>query len=60
MLFRSTFLKTDNVVSPGALTFADLDIQPESVEAILPSYLWRFRPKGQYDEAVRERVTGNP
>ncbi|MGN6514281.1 MAG: complex I NDUFA9 subunit family protein [Rhizomicrobium sp.] len=54
------FLKTDNVVSPGALTFKDLGIEPDTLEAVLPAYLWRFRPKGQYDEAVRERVTGNP
>ncbi len=42
-------LRKDNVVSPGALTFADLGIQPDAVEAIVPSYLWRFRPKGQYE-----------
>jgi NADH dehydrogenase len=41
-------LKTDNVVSPVALTLADLGIVPDSIEAITPSYLWRFRPKGQY------------
>lgn len=55
-----TLLKTDNVVPPGALTFSDLGIQPDSVEAIVPAYLYRFRPKGQFDETVRERVTGNP
>jgi NADH dehydrogenase len=55
-----TFLKTDNVVAPGALTFRDLGLAPESIEAVLPSYLYRFRPKGEFDEAVRERVTGSP
>lgn len=55
-----TFLKTDNVVAPGALTFRDLGIVPESIEAVLPSYLYRFRPRGEFDEAVRERVTGSP
>jgi uncharacterized protein YbjT (DUF2867 family) len=54
------FLKTDNVVSPGALTLKDLDIQPESLEAILPSYLWRFRPKGQYENSATERAIGTP
>jgi uncharacterized protein YbjT (DUF2867 family) len=54
------FLKTDNVVSPGALTLKNLDIQPESLEAILPSYLWRFRPKGQYENSATERVIGAP
>jgi NADH dehydrogenase len=55
-----TFLKTDNVVAPGALTFRDLGISPQSIEAVLPSYLYRFRPRGEFDEAVRERVTGSP
>jgi NADH dehydrogenase len=55
-----TFLKTDNVVSPGALTFKDLGIQPDSLEAVLPSYLWRFRPKGQYENSASERAVGVP
>jgi NADH dehydrogenase len=53
-------LKSDNVVSPGALTFKDLGIQPDSIEAIVPAYLYRFRPRGEFDESVRERVTGSP
>lgn len=36
-------LKTDNVVSEDALTFADLDIDPVAAESILPTYLGRFR-----------------
>jgi NADH dehydrogenase len=32
-------MKEDNVVGPGALSFADLDITPHSVEEILPTYL---------------------
>lgn len=55
-----TFLKTDNVVAPDALTLADLGIAPDSMEAILPTYLWRFRRKGQYEDAAYERVTGSP
>ena len=43
-------LRRDNIVDQDALSFADLDIQPVSLEAILPEYLWRFRPSGQYDE----------
>jgi uncharacterized protein YbjT (DUF2867 family) len=41
-------LKRDNVVSPGALTLASLGIQPAAVEAILPTYLDRFRRGGWY------------
>jgi NADH dehydrogenase len=36
-------LKRDNIVSPGALTFASLGIMPTPVEVILPTYLDRFR-----------------
>jgi NADH dehydrogenase len=55
-----TFLKGENVVSPDALTLADLGIAPDSLEAVLPSYLWRFRPKGQFENSSRERVAGTP
>ncbi len=42
-------LRRDNLVSEDALTLADLGVtELESVEAIVPSYLWRFRPYGQY------------
>ncbi|MEL6857316.1 MAG: complex I NDUFA9 subunit family protein [Pseudomonadota bacterium] len=44
-------LKTDNVVADGALTLADLGVEElETVEAIVPSYLYRFRPYGQYHQ----------
>jgi uncharacterized protein YbjT (DUF2867 family) len=46
-------LKRDNVVSSGALTLAALGITPTPVEAILPSYLDRFRRGGWY---ARDRV----
>ena len=42
-------LKTDNVVAEDALTAADLGVADlETIEAIVPSYLWRFRPYGQF------------
>lgn len=41
-------LKRDNVVSDGARTFADLAISPVTMESMLPEYLWRYRPSGQY------------
>jgi NADH dehydrogenase len=34
-------MQRDNVVSPGALTFADLGITPTALEAIAPTYLRR-------------------
>ena len=39
----------DNVVGDGASGFADLGITPTAAETVLPDYLWRFRPSGQYD-----------
>ena len=46
-------LRVDNVVSKSAKGFADLGITPVAPEAVLPDYLWRFRPTGQF-EAIRE------
>jgi uncharacterized protein YbjT (DUF2867 family) len=41
-------LAHDNVVSAGAKTFSDFSITPTPLEAIVPSYLARYRPKGQF------------
>ncbi|NHQ73092.1 complex I NDUFA9 subunit family protein [Roseovarius gahaiensis] len=49
-------LRVDNVVSDGAKGFEELGIQPVSIETILPDYLWRFRPAGQY-EAIKESAS---
>lgn len=43
-------LVQDNVVRSGALTFADLGIQPTAAEAVLPMYLDRFRIGGRYNQ----------
>jgi NADH dehydrogenase len=52
-------LKSNNVVSQEAadadLTLEGLGIKPQAVDAILPSYLWRFRVLGQYDKASLAR-----
>lgn len=48
-----TNLGTDNVVSEGAMGFGDLAITPTPMEAVLPEYLWSYRPAGQY-EAIKE------
>ncbi|MEM9433421.1 MAG: complex I NDUFA9 subunit family protein [Pseudomonadota bacterium] len=42
-------LKRDNIVSKEAKSFADLGITPTELATVLPQYLWRFRPSGQYD-----------
>jgi NADH dehydrogenase len=45
-------LRSDNVVSEAAkaagLTLEGLGIAPDSLEAVAPQYLWRFRPAGQF------------
>ncbi|SDF44591.1 NADH dehydrogenase [Celeribacter baekdonensis] len=46
-------LRVDNVVSEGAKTFADLGMTPTALQAVLPDYMWVYRPSGQYD-AIRE------
>ena len=48
-------LRTDNVVSPQAIdeqrTLRALGIETRLVQAIVPSYLWRFRRTGQFKTA---------
>jgi NADH dehydrogenase len=45
-------LRVDNVVSDAAksagLTLEGLGITPDSMEAVVPQYLWRFRATGQF------------
>lgn len=57
-----TSLGYDNVVSKDAKSFEDLGIKPRAMSAILPDYLWRFRPGGQYaaiqDSAKNLRADG--
>ena len=43
-------LRRNNVVSEGAKGFSDLGIKPVPMELVLPGYLWRFRPIGQYED----------
>ncbi|MCF6121503.1 complex I NDUFA9 subunit family protein [Mesorhizobium muleiense] len=51
-------LRGDNIVSEAAIrenrTLAGLDIQPQSIGSILPSYLWRYRPAGQFQRKTAE------
>lgn len=45
-------LRSDNVVSEKAAsegrTFAGVGVTPQAMDAILPSYLWQYRPAGQF------------
>lgn len=57
-LFKNTILtadqvqqlRSDNVVSPRAKGFAKLGIEPMAMGAVLDSYLYSYRPYGQYAE----------
>lgn len=51
-------LKSDNIVSPGALTLADLGVTTlETVESIVPAYLWRHRPHGQFQAVKVDEIS---
>jgi NADH dehydrogenase len=45
-------LRTDTIVSPSAeaegRTIKAFGIDPAALEAVVPSYLWRFRKSGQF------------
>ncbi|RDE09452.1 complex I NDUFA9 subunit family protein [Pelagibacterium lacus] len=55
-------LGLDNVVSPEALrqkrTLAAFGVTPTTVDAILPTYLWRFRKHGEFDRHVNPLADG--
>ncbi|MCI4662232.1 MAG: complex I NDUFA9 subunit family protein [Neomegalonema sp.] len=45
-------LESDNVAPEGAPGLAALGVDaPSSIEAVVPSYLWRYRPHGQFDKS---------
>jgi len=60
-LIRNTVLTSDQVISlrsasvvaTDAKGFADLGMRPADIESVLPEYLWRFRPSGQY-KAIKD------
>lgn len=46
-------LQNDNVVGEGVGTLADLGVStPKTMEAIVPSYIWRFRRTGEFKGAA--------
>lgn len=46
-------LRHDIIVSDRVMGLADLGIVPVPMEVVLPDYLWRFRPSGQF-ESIKE------
>ena len=53
---QAKLLSIDNIVKNGrdaatVGTLKDLGVERTALEAIVPSYLWAFRPNGQYAEA---------
>lgn len=52
-------LKTDNVVSGQHPGLSELGVTPMTLEAVLPTYLYRYRTGGQYaDQDAREVEAG--
>ncbi|BBL52774.1 3-beta-hydroxy-Delta(5)-steroid dehydrogenase [Bartonella quintana] len=51
------FLQVDNIVSQEAIengyTLEGAGITPRAMMALLPSYLWRFRPQGQFSKNLQ-------
>jgi NADH dehydrogenase len=41
-------LKSDNVANPDLPGLADLGVSATAVDAVIPTYLWRFRRGGQF------------
>ena len=56
-------LKSDNIVSAEARregrTLEAIGIVPESIQAIVPTYLWRFRKTGQFDPNTGVTIGGS-
>lgn len=50
-------LRHDNVVSATAAGLSDLGITATSAEAVIPSYLWRYRAKGEYADQARSATS---
>jgi NADH dehydrogenase len=47
-----TLLRFDNVADPKAPGLADLGVTPTALEAILPTYLARYRVGGEFADAI--------
>ncbi len=49
-------LRADNVANPALPGLAALGVAPTAVEAVVPTYLWRFRKGGQFAVAEAARA----
>ena len=48
-------LENDNVVSESNKTFSDLNIEPVALDIILPDYLWKYRPEGEFSDPANQK-----
>ena len=46
-------LGQDSVVTEGAAGLEALGVTPTPMESVLPDYLWRYRPHGQFAELMQ-------
>jgi len=53
-----TQLMVDNVVTTDFGSFEDFKIRPKSMDAVLETYLYRYRPYGQYT-SIHESADSN-
>ena len=53
-------LKSDNVVDPDRPGLDALGVAPTPLEAILPTYMWRFRRGGQFAQPDTANAKGEP
>ncbi|MBX3482635.1 complex I NDUFA9 subunit family protein [Phenylobacterium sp.] len=51
-------LRTDNVASGRYPGLADLGVTPSTLEAVLPTYLYRYRKGGQYADQEQRALAG--
>jgi NADH dehydrogenase len=48
-------LENDNIVSESEKTFSDLNIEPLGLDIILPEYLWKYRPEGEFSDPANQK-----
>ena len=48
-------LASDNIVSESKKTFSDLNIEPLGLDIILPEYLWKYRPEGEFSDPTNQK-----